>query len=63
MSKFMYWLWGVAEDREFRGGLMEPFWSWLTRVCDRYHGYKHDADGFIVQDPSVTQGGDGGSSI
>lgn len=48
MAKFMYWLWGVAEDREFRGGLLAPFWGWLTLKCDRYHGYRHDAQGHIV---------------
>ena len=50
MAKFMYWLWGLAEDREFRGGPLMPFWGWLTRVCDRYHGYKHDAEGYIIAD-------------
>lgn len=38
-KRLIYWLWGVAEERDFDGSFPRPFWRWLLRWCDHQHGY------------------------
>ncbi len=39
MSKFDYWIWGVAEKMQWVGARPRFFWNWLMRRQDRKAGY------------------------
>lgn len=39
MSRFDYWLWGVAERMDWNRRFPRHFWSWLLRRQDRKAGY------------------------
>lgn len=53
MKKFMYWLWNVAEHGELGGWFPAPFWSWLMRRTDEYHGYTYDSQGYLHSGASL----------
>lgn len=52
MSKFKYWLWGVAEQKDFDRRFPRPVWRWLLRKLDLAHGMGNTASRAI--DPCVS---------
>lgn len=47
-TKIFLWLWGVAEEADWDEWFPRRMWSAILRWCDRQAGYKHDADGNII---------------
>lgn len=42
MTKFEYWLWGIAEKKNWYAKFPRTFWRWLLRYLDRKAGYGRD---------------------
>lgn len=63
-KKFIYWLWGVAEIKDWNGTFPRPFWRWLLRKTDAYHGHQYDSLGQIILKarPDLNVGCDSGQS-
>jgi hypothetical protein len=43
-SRFMHWLWGVAEKMEWDDRRPRWFWRWLLKRLDRHHGHHLEYD-------------------